>query len=202
MNLKLPLFALALAALAAACTTTINADFRGRGPVPASADEINQCKDACASQKKAGCMSDDALAQCNAACDGATSDGVAQYRDCVSKDSCNGGCAGGLGGGADAGSTTDAAPKPQDAQPGADAHDAAADTTPPPNPEVTACVAACDSVAACFGTSTAKDDCHARCASATSQARQSFTACTSDTIPPQGCDAFCSDCTASLGGHC
>lgn len=195
-----PLFALGFAAFAA-CTTTINADFRGRGDVPANPDEVAQCKDACASQKKAGCMSDDALASCNASCAGATSDGVAQYRDCVSKDSCNAGCQGGLGA-PDAGSGIDAAPAPPppDAR-AADAHDAA-ETAPPPDPEVTACIAACDSVAACFGTSAAKDDCRARCASAASQARQTFIACTSDTIPPQGCNAFCTDCTASLGGHC
>jgi hypothetical protein len=201
MSLTRPFFVLGFAAFAA-CTTTINADFRGRGDVPASPDEIAQCKDACASQKKAGCMSDDALASCNASCTGATSDGVAQYRDCVSKDSCNASCQGGLGA-PDAGSTTDAAsaPPPAPDARAANAHDAA-DTAPPPDPQVTACIAACDQVASCFGSSAAQNDCYARCGSAASQARQTFISCTSDTTPPQGCDAFCSDCTATLGGHC
>jgi hypothetical protein len=204
MNSPRPLFVLTFVALAGACTTTINADFRGRGDVPANADEINQCKDSCTSQKKAGCFDDNALASCNASCGSATSDGVAQYRDCVSKQTCNPSCTTDLGG-KDGGSVADAAPPPDaqgatDAQGGTDAHDAA--ETAPPDPEIAQCIAACDAVAACFGTPAAKDDCHAKCASAPSSKRQQFIACTSDTIPPQGCDAFCSDCTATIGGHC
>ena len=79
--------------LFAACTATINADFRGRGDVPASSDEIKGCKDSCLAQKNASCMGDDAFATCNAACDGATSDQATQYQSCVKSNAC-GDCAG------------------------------------------------------------------------------------------------------------
>jgi hypothetical protein len=179
-----------------ACTATINADFRGRGLVPASADEIAQCKDTCSSQKSSGCLSDDALATCSNACGGATSDAVAQYRACVSNSACNVGCDGVLGapdGGA-AGTSADAS-KADAGDAGHDARDANEAQAPDP------CSAACDRVATCFSGS-ALDACHTRCAQSGTQARQNFVSCTSDVVPPNGCDLLCSECISAIGGSC
>jgi hypothetical protein len=180
--------ALALPFLACfACTTTINADFRGRGDVPANANEISGCKSSCAAQSKASCMSDAALAACNAACEGATSDEVAHYQDCVSKDSCDTSCPAELPTTDSGAPPPDAAPPrdagatdatPKDAAPTDAAHEAETATDTTPQECALACEETTPDIYDCYTNPNDKSVCMARCYSGSTVAsRTTFIQC-------------------------
>jgi hypothetical protein len=181
-----------------ACTINapINADFRGRGNVPANDEEIKTCQDACGTQKSASCLDEAAFAGCTAACTGATSDQVATYDDCVKASPCNMTCNAGLRPAADAG------PSQPDAGPAVDASrvDAAKPDAGDPNANYAACTKGCDGAIECFTSpETQKSECYSYCSEATPAARLAFASCS---LPSNGCSNFYAGCWSPLiNGH-
>jgi hypothetical protein len=187
-EVTMPISPRTLALLFLACfACTINADFRGRGDVPANASEIAGCKSSCASQAKASCLSDAALAVCNAACEGATSNQVAHYQDCVSKNSCDTSCTSDLGQ-SDAGAPPqDSAPPPRDdassdASRDAAPQDASAEAEAATDQTPDECALACEEttpdVYDCYTSPDQRSICMARCNSgSTVESRTTFIQC-------------------------
>ena len=192
--------------LFAACTATINADFRGRGDVPANADEIKGCKDSCLAQKNASCMSDAAFASCNAACDGATSDQATGYQSCVKGNTC-GDCTKTLpapdaGPPPDAGSSADAHPPVDAAKADAsDASDATAEDSATDN-SLAECQFSCEEtsppVVTCYSDPTSGvAQCKSACANVPATSRTSFSSCVRSLLSvPQSsmCQQFMNQC--------
>jgi hypothetical protein len=206
MKLGVCLFSL----LFAACTATINADFRGRGDVPANSDEIKGCKDSCQAQKNASCMTDSALAACNTSCDLSTSDQATQYQSCVKNNAC-GDCAKSLptpdaGPPPDAGSKVDAAPPPVDAAK-PDANDAASEDSAVDN-SLQDCQFRCEEtsppVVNCYSDiPSGIAQCKSSCQTAPRTSRETFVSCVNSlaTVPQTSmCDQFMSQCLPIIQG--
>lgn len=202
-----------------ACIGTLNADLRGRGEQPATADEIKACKGGCSAQKKASCMTDDALLSCLIACEGSTSSQVSQYRDCVQVDACNPSCPARLGppdaGTPDSGPASDAGHP--DARIDAAANDASADAgsdaasaldSTPPDRTLQDCQFACEettpNVTSCYtNISQGIAACQAKCATAPATSRDTFHSCVVGLqSQPQTnlCSVYLGSCLPIIGG--